>query len=361
VSGTATQQSVAPETAAPSTPDSAPSPAPASTSSSPSQQSTPTPASSGESKGESKQSLLDAVLKAVPTAPEPDVLRREDTSGAPTPQTPTSQEQAQDATDKPDDDTADDEPAPAEASPLVRKKINKLLKQRRELRDHVTQITPVAQIGHELQTFANVNELTGDDIIRALNIAATLRRGDYDAFYKEVGPYVRRAQEYLGVVLPPDLHMRVQQGQMTQEAAMEFARTRFDHQRAEQAVAGAREAQVSQHVQHLQTNVQRAVSGLEERFAASDPDYRQKADHVKRTAQAMLFERGGSISSVDEALQLTKAAYDEVNARLRRLQPMPRATGVLPNGHGQTSTARPQPKTLMEAALQGLQNARSNG
>jgi hypothetical protein len=361
VSGTATQQSVAPEPAATPAPDPAPSSAPAPPSSPSTDSSPPSPASSGDGKGESKQSLLDAVLKAVPTAPEPDVLGRTDNRDAPTPQTPLGQEQADDATDK-DDDTHDDDPAAAaEASPLVRKKINKLLKQRRELRDHVTAIEPVARIGHELQTFANVNELNGDDIIRALNIAATLRRGDYEAFYKEVGPYVRRAQEYLGVVLPPDLNARVQQGQMTQEAAMEFARTRFDHQRAEAAVHGAREAQVSQHVQHLQTNVQRAVSSLEERFAASDPDYRAKADHVKRTAQAMLFERGGSISSVDEALQLTKAAYDEVNTRLRRLQPAPRATGVIPNGHGQSPAVRSQPKTLMEAALQGLATARSNG
>jgi hypothetical protein len=108
--------------------------------------------------------------------------------------------------------------------------------------------------------------------------------------------------------------------------------------------------------------VQRAVSSFELRLSANDPDYKAKAPSVRRAAQALLFERGGKISSVDEALQITKAAYDEVNRNLRSFAPRPNATPRQPNGVvPQPSSARPAPKTLMEAALLGLDNARRAG
>jgi hypothetical protein len=38
---------------------------------------------------------------------------------------------------------------------------------------------------------------------------------DFRKFYEGIKPYVRLAEEYLGVQLPPDLFAMVQQGQMT--------------------------------------------------------------------------------------------------------------------------------------------------
>jgi len=96
-------------------------------------------------------------------------------------------------------------------------------------------------------------------------------------------------------------------------------------------------------------------------LSASDPDYKAKAPSVRRAAQALLFERGGTISSVQEALEITKSAYDEVNRTMRAFQPAPRATHPQPNGATQTPSARAAPKTLMEAALQGLDQARRAG
>jgi hypothetical protein len=75
----------------------------------------------------------------------------------------------------------------------------------------------------------------------------------------------------------------------------------------------------------------------------------------------MLHERGGTIGGVQDALQITKAAYDEVNRQMRAFQPTPRATRPVPNGATQTTSARAAPKNMMEAALQGLENARRAG
>jgi hypothetical protein len=133
----------------------------------------------------------------------------------------------------------------------------------------------------------------------------------------------------------------------------------MDQRRTETVRTAEQQTYAAQAVRQTQDQVTRSVTAYEERSAASDPDYKAKAASVKRVAQAMLLERGGSIQTVDDALSITKAAYDEVNATIRRQQPHPHATARMPNGNGSTQSARPEPKSMMEAALQGLAKSRN--
>jgi hypothetical protein len=350
----ADEAAIAPAADSPAAPADSPAPAP-----SPAPSSTPAePPASSHGEPQSKSSLLDAVLKVAPATNERDVL--DDAADKPSPPgEPDSTDQADD--DSGTDDIADDEVAPADASPLLRKKINKLLKHRRELRQEVETLRAPAEIGGELENFAKQNNLSGDDIAGTLRMAAMLRAGDYESFYKAVAPFVRTAQEYLGIVLPKDLQQRVRAGHMTEAAARDFARQRFDGMRSQYEAQAATETISRTRVQSTQAEVQRAVSSFEMRLSASDPDYKAKAPSVRRAVQALLYERGGKISSVDEALAITKEAYAEVNKHLKTIQPPPRATQPRPNGATQTTSARPAPKTLMEAALQGLETARRAG
>lgn len=320
----------------------------------------PAETSTGDTPGQAKETLLDAVLKVVPATTEKDVLA--DRSKEPAPpdaDQPTSEDQAQ--ADEAEEGLDDDEPAPPETAPAVRKKINKLLKQRRELRAELSQLQGPAQIGSELQAFAQSNDLTGDDISNTLRIAALARAGDYKSFYEAIAPLVRTAQEYLGLTLPPDIASRVKQGHMTEAAGREFARQRFDAQRSDLERTAAETAHRQQTVQSVQNDVRRMVSQFELRLSASDPDYKAKAPAVRRAAQALLFERGGTINSVEDALAITRDAYEEVNRQVRSYQPRPTATAPKPNGASQTPSARQAPKSLMEAAIQGLENARRAG
>src|SRR4051812_33906856 len=115
---------------------------------------TPTPTSSPSTgtpvdAGQSKESLLDAVLKVVPATTERDVLADQpsDTADAPdAAKSPDTVDQAEPA-ETDDSDIDDDEPAPADASPPLRKKMNKLLKQRREMRTELSRLQAPAQIG----------------------------------------------------------------------------------------------------------------------------------------------------------------------------------------------------------------------
>jgi hypothetical protein len=305
---------------------------------------------------------MDAVLKVVKPTPEPDVLgKTEGEGGSPEPPGPSADDQAgktQPETEEDDSQTDEELLSQELLSARVRKKVKTLLKQRGELRDQVAQLMPDANVGNKLSGFARDNDLSPDDIVMGMNAMASIRRGDYAGFYRQVAPFVRKAQEVLGLVLPEDLGQRVQNGHMSQEAARELAILRFNQQRAEElAQANALRADTQQ-LQFVQSDVQRAVTSFEERLAANDPDYRAKADAIRRTAQALLLERGGKISGVNEALDIVQQAHREVTAQFRRFLPQSRATSPLPNGNSQQPNARTAPRTLMEAALSGLENAR---
>jgi hypothetical protein len=303
---------------------------------------------------------MDAVLQVVKTTPEPDVLGRKDpTDGIPKPSEPTAEEQADKPVEEGKDGEVDEEAALlAETGAATKNKVNKLLKQRRELRREVEQLKPDANVGFKLTSFARENDLAPDDIVLGMNAMAAIRRGDYASFYRTIAPYVRKAQEVLGLVLPEDIGGRVQAGHLSEAAARELAQSRFREQQAQEA-ARVNEARYSeQRLLATQTDVQRAVSSFEERLAANDPDYAAKADAIRRTAQALLLERGGKIGNVQEALEVVQAAHREVSTQYRRFAPAPRATNPLPNGNSQQPNARPAPKNMMEAALAGLENAR---
>jgi hypothetical protein len=320
--------------------------------------STPTAEPPAGQSGTSKESMLDAVLKVVPADNQKDVLASEEKAH---PEAPADTPEDGTAEAQPEDDD-DAEPPEDSGNPLLRKKIRKLLKDRHELRDTVQQLEelrPAAEIGQQMQEFARVNDLTGDDVAQVMQLAAMLRQGDYASFYSAVSPYVRTAQEYLGIALPKDLRDRVQAGHMSEQTAREFARTRMDEQRGRQEFTVAQQQIATQQLHSTQNNVARSVTAFEQRLAASDPDYKAKAASVRRTAQAMLLERGGTIQTVEDALSITRAAYEEVNATMRRQRPAPVPTSRTPNGNGTTSPVTAEPKSIMEAALQGLARARN--
>ena len=341
-------------------PSSVPSTTPATPPSTPSSQPDgQSPSTAPTTEGKSKPSLMDAVLQVVKTTPEPDVLGRQDPKdGTPDPSAPSAEDSAGKPVEEGKDGEVDEDEAPSDASQATKNKVNKLLKQRRELRREVETLRPDANVGFRLASFARENDLAPDDIVLGMNAMAAIRRGDYAEFYRAIAPYVRRAQEVLGLVLPEDIGGRVQAGHLSEQAARELAQARFREQQAQEAARVNAARFSEQQIVAVQTDVQRAVSSFEERLAANDPDYPAKADAIRRTAQALLHERGGKIGSVQEALDVVQAAHREVSHQFRRFVPAPRATSPYPNGNSQQPNARPAPKNMMEAALAGLENAR---
>ena len=320
-----------------------------------------------DSSGESKETLLDAVLKVVEPTAQDDAKGEGSKEGEEAPTSEESKSEDQSEEDEAQEDTGAEDPedsaAIKDANRQAQRYIRKLQKQRRELQDQVQQyeaLRPNAEIGEQLQSYASANNLSSNDVVMALDLAAMVSRGDWQGFYQVISPLVREAQERVGVVLPTDIQQRVDQGHMTAQAARDLANERFQRAQYEQQTHVMQERAQSQYLHQVKDEVQRSVSAFEQRLAASDPDYKAKAESVRRVAQARLFERGGQISSVQEALAITKEAYDEVNAQFKRYQPAPRATTPTPGGSNpQTPATRSAPKNLMEAALLGLAKTRA--
>ena len=309
---------------------------------------------SGEGKAESRESLLDVVRKAAPrkeAQPGPGDERgvsRSGESAAPGAQ-------------------AKDDPGPLTQaefdafSPRTRKRIDEFRAEIKGLRSQIPALEAQAQTTQALQTFLKQADIAKEDFGLVLDLAAAMRRGDFRTFLEGVAPYVKLAQESLGIQLPADLQRAVQSGHMTQDAARYTAQVR-----AQQQLAEGRLARVSQEtsqrdhaqaVQEFQASVAGAVSDWEKGVRRSDPDYARTEPVVRELLHAVVHERGPPRSPA-EAVEIAKQAYERAKAMSSRFMPSPRGTHQVPSSINRVNGARTEPKSLKEAIHFAIERSR---
>jgi hypothetical protein len=358
--------------------DTAPAPAAPETAAPPvaEQQTAVTPQSTGETsapppsakpeEGESRESLLKAVQQAVPElrTSQQEEGEADGVSPAPAPKfDATGQQQPPKAEeDLPDEVTAEEL---ARYHPSAKRRVDKLIDQRRELRAEVDRLRPLepnAKAAESVQKYLRENDIGRDDFLLTLELAAAMRRGDFQAFYQGIRPYMDLAEQYLGIQLPQDLQQQVRQGQMTPQAAALYSRERMDRALA-QSQQQRTAQRYDQHAQataqtQLATAVRDTVNTWEQQIIQSDPDYGAKKAAVQDTMWAVVRERGAP-QSPDHAVEIAKEAYRRVNERFRSWTPPKRPTSRTPSSTGRTNGAAPEPKNLKEAVLQAMDRARA--
>lgn len=298
---TAAPTTATPESpATPSTGVTAPSPsAPSPGESAPSPSAKPTEA-------DSRESLLEAVTQAVPELRSAQTKEGDEAGGA----SPAPAAKSETTTPPPDDysDLSDDIP-PEELAAYragAKRRVDKLLKQRTDLRaelvgkngelDQLKARMPQAEAAASVQKYLRDNDIGKEDFMLTLELAAAMRRGDFKAFYEGVQPYMRLAEEYLGIQLPGDLQQRVAEGQMTTQAAAMFARERMDRalaesQRYRQAQMYDTQTQTTAQ-RTLQTNVRDSVNAWEQATMQADADYVTKKPLLQEVMWSVVRERG---------------------------------------------------------------------
>lgn len=338
----------------------------------------PSPASTGESsapppsapsestQGETREALLAHVQQAVP---ELRSSQDEEQPGG-VPLAPASKSETgryPDGAPSADGDLPE-EVTPEEVAkypPGTRRRVEKLLDQRRALRADVERLKalePQAQQAEHVTKYLRDNDIGQDDFLLTLELAAAMRRGDFKTFYEGVKPYMQLAEEYLGVQLPRDLQQRVAEGHMTTQSARMFARERMDRALAE----GQRQRQAQLYDQtttayaqkQLANSVEQHVNRWEQATMAADPDYARKQAAVQDTMWAVVRENGRP-QSPEHAVAIAMESYRRVNERYRSWAPPARPTSVQPRSTGKTNGAAPEPKTLLEAVRMARESARA--
>lgn len=316
--------------------------------------------------GETKESLLEAVQRAVPELRQGKEEADDGGLGA------SPAQAARDGLGD-DDSSLPDEVTPEELAKLsqsAKRRITKLNKQRQKLAGEVQRlkaIEPSAQAAEQVTQYLRANDISRDDFLMTLELASAMRRGDFKTFYEGVRPYVKLAEEYLGVSLPPDLQAAVQQGHMTTQAAALHSRERMD--RAMAQTNAARQQQAFQHYaysnqaqqqqaqrQYLAGQVAKTVDAWENRVMQSDPDYAAKQPAVQDTMWAVVKELGIP-QSPDHAVQIAQEALRRVNERFRSWSPQRRPTSRTPSSTGRTAGVTPEPRSLLDVVKQARENA----
>jgi hypothetical protein len=308
---------------------------------------------SGE-KAESRESLLDVVRKAAPrreAQPGPGDERGVSRSG---------ESAAPGAQSK--DDPGPLTQAEIDAfSPRTRKRIDEFRAQIKGLQSQIQPLQAQAQTTQALQSFLKQADIAKEDFGLVLDLAAAMRRGDFRTFLEGVAPYVKLAQESLGIQLPADLQAAVQGGHMTADAARYTAQVR-----AQQQLAAAQLGRVTQEtsqrdhaeaVRNFQASVAGAVSDWEKGVRRSDPDYARTEPVVRELLHAVVHERGPPHSPA-EAVEIAKQAYERARGMASRFMPSPRGTHQVPSSINRVNGARTEPKSLKEAIHFAIERSR---
>ena len=322
--------------------------------------------SSDTDQGESKESLLEAVQRAVPELRQSDDQEGADEGASP----------AQAAKDKTSDDDPElpDEATPDELAKLsqsAKRRIKKLSSQRQKLASEVERLKtlePSAQAADQVTKYLRDADISREDFLMGLELMAAMRRGDFRTFYAGVQPYVKLAEEYLGVALPEDLQQQVQQGHMTTQAAAMYSRERMDRAIAQTNAARQQQAfqqhqQMSAQQQQVQqrevlaARVRDTVNNWESQVARTDPDYAAKKAAVQNTMWAVVREQGIP-QSPEHGLEIAREAYRRVNDQYRAWAPQRRPTMRSPSSTGRTAGVSPEPKSLLEAVKFAREGAR---
>lgn len=259
------------------------------------------------------------------------------------------------------DDTAEDDFTDSEALPFGKHpRFKKLLKQWKSDKEPANQF-------RQVQAFLDQNGVPPDLAAEGLKQVALLqqaRRGSVEharLFLQDIDKFRSEVRQMLGEDLPEDLREKVDSGLIDEASAKELTqvRTRLTLTQAEREAEAARSAQNAR--QSAAQAARTAVQDWEKQVRGLDADYARKAPMVLRTAKALAAERGAP-RTAEEAVDLAKAAYEEVNTYLKSVMPAPRpSTPAAPRTPGgPTSLARPEPKTLLDVVRVAAAQARAS-
>lgn len=243
--------------------------------------------------------------------------------------------------------------------PSVQKRVKQLLSQRNEFRRKAETLEADAGSFQNIRNFMQQNNLVDAEVAELYELGADLKSGKPERLQKfldRVMPTVQAALEATGRTVPQDLRPKVEQGEMTEDAARQFGQERANRIAAERAVEAANQRQTQVQQTATVAAISDAVGQWEQQTRLTDPDFGIKAGPMQRAAQALVAQRGLP-TTPQQALEFAKAAYEEVNGWFKQARPAAKATRPAPaaGGTAHKTGLPPVPTTLDEVIKQALE------
>lgn len=290
------------------------------------------------------KTLLDAALKAL--APADDA------------ETTAAAEPAGDDGAKPDDTQAPEtDTASGDAQddvPRLSDAVFKALPQEarrafNQLRTQIKTLRPDATRGAALSRYMQESGISPEEFV-ALQDAGALLKRDPAAARKILAEKLAEIDRVLGNTLPDDLQQEVEGGYITEERARELAQARARAARAEDTVVADRR-------QAIQQVIERDVTAWETEMRRVDPDFERKLPDIRDRIDLALRKRVAEknyLRSGAEAVQIAQDALKAVNALVASFTAPKADTRRVPSSAASAPATRAQPRTIYEAAEQGL-------
>lgn len=235
----------------------------------------------------------------------------------------------------------------------------------------IAEYKPKAEQFDQITGFMKEQNLNNDEVGQLFQVGALLKN-DPMAAYKAIEPIWRKLEALVGDVLPADIQDRLDKGLVDEDTARELARQRgtasvragqdaLAMERKRQADAEAETQRRADDEAKTRANFAGAVDAYWATLAKRDPDLADKEDLVEGR-MAVLIRNEGMPSTPEQAVEMTKRAYAEVNKTFGRFggstvakRPGP---GSQSNGRGAQPGAPAQAGSLMEAMQMGLDRTR---
>ena len=308
-----------------------------------------------------EKDLLSVVRDAVEAKKDPvnPADKKADTDGkgedAPSASGKSEAQKKSDAEDTEEDITPEEL---AEYKPKVRKRIEGLLSERRDLREQVQGLSGPAEQYSKITGYMETYGLSPEDVATAFTLTA-LFKNDPARAREELMKRVEALDEVIGNKLPDDLKKKVEDGFLDEDTAREVSRAR---------AAAAQERRKREYVEQkteldnqqqaalaIQSTVKQAVTGWQQSKMQTDPEFSQKAELLDKYVRAMVAQQGQP-KTAEQALQMAEHAYAQVNAvvgKFRPAAPPPQPKRVVQSRHV-SGQPRPTPSSPLDVVRQAV-------
>lgn len=214
----------------------------------------------------------------------------------------------------------------------TRKRIERLLDDRRKLSEEVESLKPEAQSMQTFKTFLEEGEIETKDAVDALlvlRMSKSSKMEDRHLALKNAKMFVSQLEQQLGEVIPDDLQKKINDGDLDGEAAKEVAKAR--------AIANISQEQTQKMISKAERNneatvkaqadqaVTTSISKWQETKTAQDPEFSRKAELLKKEIDLRVMREvrttGKRIDDATRAVAIAEEAYAEVNRLFKALVP----------------------------------------